>query len=164
MKASPCPNVGPNPDPPNPVLFQNFYRTSEADRLRSTLAVSGIVSTDVPGEQTQTALVLLGESSAWAEVCDFLSYCKQLDLHTICIGLYNRPLEHHKIWELLHSGAEEVLQWNLLPEPEQILKARLKRWTDVDNLLETIAVKEQLIGSSPCWRKLLRQVVEISVY
>ncbi|MEQ1747585.1 MAG: sigma 54-interacting transcriptional regulator, partial [Saprospiraceae bacterium] len=135
-----------------------------ADRLRGMLAASGMVSTDVPDEQTRTALLLLGESSAWTEVCDFLAYCKQQDLHTICIGLYNRPLEHHKIWELLHSGAEEVLQWNLLPEPDQILKARLKRWTDVDNLLETAVVKEQLIGSSPSWRKLLRQVVEIAVY
>jgi len=108
--------------------------------------------------------VVVGESTVWQEVCDYLEHCKQQDLHTVCIGLYNRPLEHHKIWELLHSGAEEVLQWNLLSQPEQILKARLKRWTEVDNLLETAAVKEQLIGSSPCWRKLLRQVVEMAVY
>lgn len=109
-------------------------------------------------------LLILGEASVWSEACAYLDFCKQQGRRTVCLALFNRPLEHLKVWELLQSGADEVLQWNLLPEPERILRARLERWSAVDNLLESGEVKDKLIGSSPCWRKLLRQVVEMSVF
>ncbi len=116
------------------------------------------------GQTTGTLLLLLGETTAWQEACDFLEICKQQHRHAVCLALFNRPLEHHKVWELLHSGADEVLQWNQLPEPERILRARLERWTAVDNILGSPEVQEKLVGSSPCWHKLLRQVIEMAMF
>jgi transcriptional regulator with GAF, ATPase, and Fis domain len=44
---------------------------------------------------------------------------------------------------------------------EQIA-ARLKRWREVECLLESDAVAQTLVGDSPVWRDLLRQVVEVA--
>jgi len=148
-------------------LLQNFYRISEAERLSGRLAACGIPCTEKSaddGPEPQTVLVLLGESTPWSEVTDFLHHCADRDLRAVCLGLYNQPLEHHKIWELLAAGADEFFAWNQTEQPERALQARLERWAEVGSVLQSARVREQLIGQCPAWRRLLRQVVEAACF
>jgi transcriptional regulator with GAF, ATPase, and Fis domain len=150
-----------------PVLLQNFYRISEAERVAGRLTACGIPCAEKPaddGPEPQTVLVLLGESAPWPEVTDFLRQCADRDRRAVCLGLYNQPLEHHKIWELLAAGADEFLAWNQTEQPEQALLARLERWAEVGSVLQSARVREQLIGQCPAWRRLLRQVIEAACY
>src|SRR6185437_9667917 len=41
-------------------------------------------------------------------------------------------------------------------------KARFDRWRAVDRLLQSPAIQENLIGGSPAWRLVLRQIVEVA--
>jgi transcriptional regulator with GAF, ATPase, and Fis domain len=164
MKTSPPPNVSPTTFCSTPAWLQNFYSISEATRLRERLCASGLPCQEHPSEQTRSVFVLLGEHSPWQEVCDFLGQCAHRDLRTVCISLFNRPLEHYRIWELLQVGADEVLQWNQLAQPEALLAARVERWSVVHQLMEMPLVRDKLIGNSPCWRRLLRQVVEMAAF
>src|SRR5260370_3523889 len=63
-------------------------------------------------------------------------------------------------WELLRAGASDVMVWDGRPEAIDNVEARLDRWNTVDELLDSPVVKENLIGQSPTWIKVLRQAVE----
>jgi transcriptional regulator with GAF, ATPase, and Fis domain len=63
-------------------------------------------------------------------------------------------------WRLLRSGAAEVLVWEESRALGRQIQARLERWTSVDQLVESTAVREFLVGESPAWRALVRQIVE----
>jgi transcriptional regulator with GAF, ATPase, and Fis domain len=41
-------------------------------------------------------------------------------------------------------------------------RARLERWASIDSLLASEAVGRTLVGRSPAWRRVLRQVVEVA--
>lgn len=63
---------------------------------------------------------------------------------------------------LMQSGATDILG---LLNSESIIDeilARILRWEAVDNLLESPYIKSNLIGESPAWKNVLRQLVEVS--
>ena len=61
-------------------------------------------------------------------------------------------------WALCAAGASEVLGWG--PGAAEIVAARFARWREIDDLVAAPLVTENLIGESPAWIKLLRQVAE----
>lgn len=146
------------------VWLQNYYSISEAERLSNSLKACGVCCRESCGDDAQAALVLLGDSSPWQETLDFVHDCAHKGLRTLCLGLFHRPVEHHKIWELLAAGADEFLDWNQRERPEQAVLAKLERWTTVSNLLRSARVREQLVGESPAWQRLLGQVVEAAYF
>jgi len=64
-------------------------------------------------------------------------------------------------WRLLALGAADVLAWSG-PAVAVDVAARLRRWAQVDELLDIPQVRGQLIGQSPSWRATLRRVVEVA--
>lgn len=147
-----------------PIRLQNYYRLSEAERVSASLHSCGLSCSEKNSDDAQAVLVLLGESSPWQEALDFVRQCAEQGQHAVCIGLFNRPLEHYKIWELLSAGADDFLDWAQLKHPEEMLLARIKRWSDVNAILQSARVQEHLIGDCPAWRKLLQQVVEVALF
>jgi transcriptional regulator with GAF, ATPase, and Fis domain len=69
-------------------------------------------------------------------------------------------LEAGDSWRLLHSGAAEALAWSEGQAKADDIKARLERWTAIDELVESRSVRELLVGYSPSWRTLMRRIVE----
>lgn len=66
------------------------------------------------------------------------------------------------VWELLQAGASDVLTWSDPDELAQQVRARFERWLTVDQLLETPPVVNSVVGKSPVWRAILRDIVEIA--
>ena len=67
-------------------------------------------------------------------------------------------------WELLNAGAMDVLAWSderALPDE---IAARIMRWVEIGQLVDSDAVRRSLVGVSPCWQSLKRKLVEASVY
>src|SRR5262245_5929793 len=65
-------------------------------------------------------------------------------------------------WELLRAGASDILPWSATADfPEQV-KARFERWRAVDALLSSSSVQDRVVGESPMWRSVLRQIVEVA--
>jgi transcriptional regulator with GAF, ATPase, and Fis domain len=67
-------------------------------------------------------------------------------------------------WELMSLGASEVLPWKALLARPGTLGARLQRWQAIDQIIASPLVRENLVGSSPAWITLLRNVVEVACY
>lgn len=65
-------------------------------------------------------------------------------------------------WTLLQSGASDVLFWTTPETVTQQLKARFQRWLRIEELLETAAKDDLVLGRSAVWRAALRQIIEIA--
>jgi transcriptional regulator with GAF, ATPase, and Fis domain len=65
-------------------------------------------------------------------------------------------------WELLGAGASDVISWDSCDDPIQAIATRLERWHEVDELIASEAVQSHLVGTSPHWIGLLRQIVEVA--
>lgn len=81
---------------------------------------------------------------------------------TICSA---RPApEPAAMWPLLAAGAADVLLWHDEASLGDQIAARLQRWHAVQQLMDSAAVKANLVGDSPVWRALLREVVEVAAF
>jgi transcriptional regulator with GAF, ATPase, and Fis domain len=63
-------------------------------------------------------------------------------------------------WRLLESGASDVLAWNEGDRAVEQIRTRLKRWRAIDELAESAASRELLVGDCGPWRALVRRIVE----
>jgi transcriptional regulator with GAF, ATPase, and Fis domain len=79
----------------------------------------------------------------------------------LCVAIGDERPASHAVWQLLSAGARDVIVGSGQSAVEQIA-ARLKRWHEVERLLESDAVAQTLVGVSTVWRDLLRQVVEVA--
>jgi transcriptional regulator with GAF, ATPase, and Fis domain len=73
-------------------------------------------------------------------------------------------LENGAAWELLRAGSSDVFAWNHAPDPIGEIRARLERWKAVDRLVDSPLVRHNLVGRSPTWISVLRQVVEVASF
>jgi transcriptional regulator with GAF, ATPase, and Fis domain len=80
----------------------------------------------------------------------------------VAVSLGDSPLSAGDTWDLLAAGASDVLHWAALPDPTAALTARLERWHAVDAVLDTPLVRENLVGRSPVWLSVLREIVEVA--
>lgn len=65
-------------------------------------------------------------------------------------------------WQLMSAGAADVIVWDRSDDPASDAVERLRRWQQVDALMDSAVVTEELVGRSPAWRRVLRQIVEIA--
>jgi DNA-binding NtrC family response regulator len=63
-------------------------------------------------------------------------------------------------WQLLRHGASDVLTVAGRGNVAADAAARLERWLDVDRIIASPLVRDNLVGESPTWRAVLRQLVE----
>ncbi|MGH4007622.1 MAG: sigma 54-interacting transcriptional regulator [Pseudonocardiaceae bacterium] len=66
------------------------------------------------------------------------------------------------VWPLLSRGASDVLCWSSTDDPGAAVLARLRRWNEVDAVVDSPLVRRQLIGRSSTWTAALRRVVEVA--
>jgi transcriptional regulator with GAF, ATPase, and Fis domain len=88
--------------------------------------------------------------------------CAHATVLAVCAADHAPPAR--EMWAVLEAGAADLLLWPPdAPCVEQVL-ARLRRWEAVRQLAESSAVKRTLVGDSPPWRALVRNVVEVAAF
>jgi transcriptional regulator with GAF, ATPase, and Fis domain len=86
--------------------------------------------------------------------------CQEVGGRVAAVGVSQARLPSAARWKLLQAGAADVFAWDDFERPAAALAARLQRWAQVDALIESPLVRENLVGGSPAWRATLRQVIE----
>jgi transcriptional regulator with GAF, ATPase, and Fis domain len=80
----------------------------------------------------------------------------------LAIGTSRTALPHYSDWRLLKSGASDVMIWDRFADPVAEVVVRLKRWESIDTLVHSPLVRDNLVGKSPAWVSVLRQIVEVA--
>lgn len=107
-------------------------------------------------------LVLFDEASP--AVCELVASASGGgEERVIAVAATADAFRPHDAWELLASGAVDVLVWGDDRCARQIA-ARLARWAEVDELLASPVVHDRLVGETHVWRSLLRQVIEVACF
>jgi len=98
-------------------------------------------------------------------VFQLLRYARGLkSLRIIAIGAAGTDLSEEMIRSLVNAGASLVLSWGNSPSTVSDILSRLSRWNAVERLMESARVKSNLIGNSPKWISILRNVVEVAAF
>ena len=69
-----------------------------------------------------------------------------------------------ELWTLSRAGARDVLSWPKLPDIADEIVSRLERWTAIERLAGSPAVKNVLVGDSTRWRAVVRSIVEVAAF
>jgi len=80
----------------------------------------------------------------------------------LLVAAQRKALNGPTAWNLLNAGAADVVAWDAVTAPAQEIRARLERWDAVDQLVDSPLVRSHLVGRSPTWIAVLRQIVEIA--
>jgi len=69
-------------------------------------------------------------------------------------------------WKLMQAGASDVIAWDGSGSSSAAatIAARLQRWKEIEDLIDSALVRENLVGQSRAWISVLRQVVEAARY
>jgi transcriptional regulator with GAF, ATPase, and Fis domain len=65
-------------------------------------------------------------------------------------------------WEALNHGAADLLMWQTDIGGE--IKSRFEHWVQVDELVNSPAIVQKMVGESAIWKSTLRQIVEAAFY
>jgi transcriptional regulator with GAF, ATPase, and Fis domain len=80
--------------------------------------------------------------------------------HVLAVRTDPSSVKAPDAWSLLEAGASDVMAWDTEPGAALAIAARLERWRSTERLLDSPAVRDNLIGDSEPWRSVLRQIVE----
>jgi transcriptional regulator with GAF, ATPase, and Fis domain len=67
-------------------------------------------------------------------------------------------------WRLLEAGAADTLTWSPGGETAEQVCVKLKRWLEIDDLVQTVFSDGTMVGESAVWRGLVRRIVEAAYF
>lgn len=134
-----------------------FRNTITAALVKAGIATLTLESTDASGP----SIIFFKEiSSGLWDLIHTLSH-EGLE-RVLVVAIEHSTLSAGDAWHLLAAGASDVFAWDGSPDPAGVIAARLERWEAVDKLLYSPLVQNNIIGSSPSWLSILRQIVHVA--
>lgn len=85
-------------------------------------------------------------------------------LERILVVVSGDEVGRERWWQLLAAGASDVVGWDCVESTSRAVADRLTRWHETDRLVESPAVRNNLVGTSQVWVSLLREIVEVACY
>ncbi|PLS80271.1 MAG: sigma-54-dependent Fis family transcriptional regulator [Chloroflexi bacterium] len=102
-------------------------------------------------------------STITPQLCDFVREVSRNGVtRALTVAVPGSCVEKQAVWALLQAGAADVIKWDAVANPGGIIAARLDRWRVVDELVASPLVRSTLVGQSPAWLRVLRQIVEVA--
>jgi transcriptional regulator with GAF, ATPase, and Fis domain len=95
------------------------------------------------------------------DICELLSELSRGYRERVLAGCCVK-LSPEDARRLLQAGAADVMSCPEGTRSAEAIMARLARWEAVDRLLASPEVENELVGESPAWQAILRQVVEVA--
>lgn len=137
-------------EPPHATMLESLNRAGLCSQNDESFRCHG------PG------IVFFKESSN--QLLDLLRETSGRGLKRVLAISLSRTIEPEVIWDLLAAGAADVFAWDRCQNPAQEIAARFQRWEQVDEIVRSPLVKENLVGRSPVWIRSLRQIAEVATF
>lgn len=119
------------------------------------------VETDGPdgGSPSGPGLVFFDEATL--RLCEFVREASRNGVERVlAVAFPHSAPASEWSWRLLQAGASDVFSWNHSDTPAEEIAARLARWADVDRLVDSPLIRNNLVGQSSSWSSFLRRIVE----
>ena len=116
-----------------------------------------------PDQARGPGIIILAEITP--EICKFIGeFSRNGSERLLVLATEATALANGGAWQILQAGASDVLVWGDLPDPAGVIAARLKRWQEVDELVESPLIQNNLVGQSRAWKSVLRRIVEVALF
>ena len=80
----------------------------------------------------------------------------------VAVHVGKPPVGAGEMLTLLGVGVADVVEWTTETLIAEQLLARFERWSAIDQLVSSREVASTLVGDSPRWRRVLREIVEVA--
>ena len=131
-----------------------------APPIIAALRTAGLETESLDPANPATPGILFFEHFAPA-LCDCV---KQITVggrrRVLAIALQGSSCLPQAAWALLGAGASDVFAWLDAATSAKSVASRLERWAEVDAIAESDVVQSALVGQSPVWLAVRRQIVE----
>ena len=146
------------------LTFADNDAARSAKRIKASLESSQIDTHEGdPGAPSSPGLLCF--NAITPSLCDLLRTVSHNGIERVlAVALSRAALGGGGAWRLLQAGASDVFVWDETTDPIAAIRAKLKRWQAVDDILWSPRVHNHLIGRSPAWVAVLRQVVEVAYF
>ncbi|MBP6821905.1 MAG: sigma-54-dependent Fis family transcriptional regulator [Acidobacteria bacterium] len=144
------------------LWFSANVSAEQRQTILTDLARAGVTSSgDDDYETENSGIVFFTELTA--ELCVLLGETSRRGLaRVLAVALTPAALAKGGTWALLKAGASDVFAWDHSTEPAREISARFERWQEVDRIVQSALVQENLVGQSHAWVRVLRQIVEVA--
>jgi transcriptional regulator with GAF, ATPase, and Fis domain len=150
-------------EPASPWLYF-FGQVSPEDAQEIVQALEHVgIKTHPCMPETANGLGVLVFKAISQDLCDYLrqvSHCGAV--RVLAVASSESTVTPADLWAVLRAGASDAFPWARVPNPARQVAARLERWHAVDSLLDSPVVRKNLIGNSPVWKSILRQIIEVA--
>lgn len=146
-------------------VWHHFLGRIEADTQQSILKIlskSGVKSKEFnPDSPGGAGMVFFSEINNSLQ--EFLRQASRQGLERVlAIAVCASVPSNTVVWSLLQSGASDVFSLHHSKDVGSKIAARIDRWRQIDEIVRSSLVANNLVGQSPAWIRALRQVIEVA--
>ena len=148
------------------VWCHSVFATDDraCDAIRRSLRVAGVQTDAIDSAETAGPGLIIFDAVN-AALCEGIkALTAGGERRALALSTSAAALAGDRSWRLLQAGASDALAWHDPGASARAVAARLARWQDVDRILLSPSVQDQLVGHSPCWTATLRQAVEVGSF
>jgi DNA-binding NtrC family response regulator len=131
----------------------------EAEGILSALQAKGVDCCRQPGQHCKVVILCWMEKTTFEGVTEQLQQLCNTGCKVIVLCVRHTSSDILK-WQLMQSGASDVITWKDEETVTGLLVSRIKRWKLIDDLVQSAIVQETMIGESSTWKKFLGRVIE----
>jgi transcriptional regulator with GAF, ATPase, and Fis domain len=143
--------------------IQCLGRANCTEAVVTALANAGVEARSLDGEFARGPGVLVFDYVGQELFQRLRTLSRSGQERVLVLAAYPSLLRNNDAWQLLDAGASDVLSWEEASEPVvQQMAARLKRWIEVEEILNSSLVQKNLVGDSPAWKAVLRLTIEVA--
>jgi transcriptional regulator with GAF, ATPase, and Fis domain len=147
-------------------VWHHFFGPADAHlrcAIIAALANVGITTQPLKPEALGSGIIFFNQVTA--ELCNFVREISRNGLERVLtIAFSGSALCAGSTWRLLQHGASDVFAWDHSTNPAKEVAERFSRWKTVDAIVHSTTVQHMLVGKSPAFIELLRQVVEVAKF
>ena len=138
------------------------HRDVQDDAEAVTAALRGVGMLIQPGRDGPAASTVLVVDALQPDIEHLIGTAAECERsHLLVVIPAAHALAHGEVWRLLKLGASDVLVWRGRATA-QCVALRIRRWHEIDTLLDSADVTGRMVGRSRALRAALRRVVEIA--
>ena len=138
--------------------------TTVSSAALTSLRSAGLSPTPLDQAPPQTQIGVIFFDAVSNELFELLRDLTRDRLHHVMAVALSREALNGSAWELLQAGAADVFVWSGADAVARVVAGRVQRWLEVDSVLDSPLVKDNLVGDSPIWRATLRHLVEVAKF